>query len=250
MSPTFLPNAGHTAWHCGFRSLVRVTIEWTRFKSLGQSLLAFAVDRSTVAALLAFIAGVVVTLFASGKLGVILACRFDWTVFWTAVQAIAVSIAGLIALGQLSSYLSTERDKNTVALFQELDKGDIDETIGTLTSSTDTSGNIEEVRQRLSSAAGDRGRGYSLRLQTLANMFDRVALQYQSGVINKRMYLWRMDELTLRVYAVCKAVRGDSFYKYDLTDFENLARECQHNYIKYVKSSNEEYEEYLAKMTI
>lgn len=207
--------------------------------------------RSTLAALSGFLAGVVATLWFSGKLSIILACGFDWTVVWTAVQAIAISIAALIALGQLGSYLDTERDKNTVALFQELDAGEIDETIGELTRNNDTQKDIEAARNELTNPISARALDFSRRLQTLLNLFNRVASQYGSGTINRAMYLERMDELTLRVYAVCKAVQSDSHHRWDLEELAaELIGDCKRNYVKCVKPGNADYDNYLATMNI
>jgi hypothetical protein len=186
---------------------------------------------TTSAAFIAFIGGVFYTLWGSGMLGRLLACGFDWTVFWTAVQAVAVIVAALIAISQLGSYLSTERDKNTIALFQELDIGETDKFIHKLNEYGDIQQNVDEIVAALNKFDKANREALTTSLRALANLFERIALQYEARAINRDMYLSRMDEITLNFYFILKELQRDAKFPWDFSaEVKALIDDCKRTY--------------------
>ena len=182
-------------------------------------------------AIICVLVGLFGGLLLSGWLGRIISCGFDWGVFWTAAQAIAVAAAALAAIVQIRAYLKTELDKNTISLFRELDGEEINSLINMIYRRKSPERNVSRVHVLFTDPKFKKTRdGVAQKLQTLANFFERVALQYDAETINRRLYVRRMDEMTLMVFVVLQEAGKYSAYELPVEELRKLARACQINY--------------------
>jgi hypothetical protein len=171
--------------------------------------------------------------------------RFDWVALFAAVQTIIlVAAAGIafrgarIAYKQLKSYESVERAKNTIQLFQEMDRtyrNVIDFAVRPGRRRHYPARNVARACNWLIARRARRHRSKVIGdFIQCAHFFDRVAIQYEKRTISRKLYLDRACALTIEVYAVLSTIDAEIIPgTYDLTEFTKLALACQVEYRKF-----------------
>ncbi|HEV2739259.1 MAG TPA: hypothetical protein VGU66_11820 [Candidatus Elarobacter sp.] len=171
--------------------------------------------------------------------------KFEWVALFAAVQTLVLlAAAGIafrgarIAYKQLKSYESAERAKNTIQLFQEMDR-----TYRTVINFVVRPGRCRQYPARnvtracnwlIARRARRRRNKVMGNFIQCAQFFDRIAIQYEKRTISRKLYLDRACALTIEVYAVLSTIDAEIIPgTYDLTEFTKLARACQIEYRKF-----------------
>jgi hypothetical protein len=165
-----------------------------------------------------FFAGALAVLLLGGltlsiRLRDIESCAFDWGVFWTAAQTIAVILGATIALFQLRRYTNIERSKATTELISVFLVGEVARAYALVDDGDEPQFLSSGITKRLTLlGAHDRTAFNEIKsaIDLLNSYLGSASNLLLNDVIDGTLYLNNMTTVVLRMYIILKAIQQEA----------------------------------------